>query len=214
MKFIRFFTIVAVAVILIAIFNTSAKAQDSVFDNGYDDSNACLVRKWDRKPLPDLFPPLPDNSILQIKTTHVTAIVRTEEEFNYQQKAFENAGIGPWLPPTPLQSPATYCGKPILLDTQIKLTQDFQTASNFYEIFRILGNERNFFSDYYKIHGPSLLYFGLAPAPGVSYEQVQAFLQEQNIPVVLHTEGLGSQVDFVRIGYAYAEIVTPIQVTN
>ncbi len=212
MKFIRFFAVFAVVVTLLIAFNGRSQAQYRY--NWQNDRNTCVVRKWDRQQPQDVFPALPKNSVLNIKTTHVAVITRTQEEFNYEQRAYENAGFTSWLPVVSIDVPATYCGKPVQLKADVLLTEDYQTTPSFIELFEIVGSERSFFSDYYDIHGSSLLYYGLEAAPGVSYEQVLAFLQEQNIPIVFHTEALGAVLDFIRIGYGYAEIVTPQAMTN
>jgi|GEM_PF-6049656 len=210
MKFFRFFAIFAVVVTLLTTFNGLSQAQ---YVNT-NDSNACVVRKFDRGQPQDVFPSLPSNSIFQEKVTHTAVITLTQDEFNYQQKAFENAGFGPWTPVNTVDTSATYCGKPVQLKADVLLTQDYLTAPGYFEIFYIYGDQPTFFSDYYKIHGPSLLYTGLEAAPGVSYQQVLNFLQQQNIPIVFHSEALGAIVDFIRIGYAYFEIVTPLPTTN
>jgi hypothetical protein len=216
MKFLRFFTVFAVVITLLITFNSPSQGQSNKQDNEYlwqNNRNTCVVRKRNRNQAQDVFPSLPNNSVLSLRTTHVAVVTRTQEEFNYQQRAFENAGLS-FLPVESIIVPAIYCGKPIQLQADILLTKDFATAQGFFELFRILGSERTFFSDYYDINGPSLLYYGLEPLPGVSYEQVLAFLQEQNIPIVFHTEALGAVLDFIRVGYAYAEIVSPQATTN
>jgi hypothetical protein len=225
MKLFRFFAIFAVVLTLVVTFSTPSLAQFPWLPNNgkffwqantffWQNKNSCVVRKWDRAQPRDVFPELPANSVLQFRPTHVAVITTTEEEFNFQQKAFENAGFGPWLTPVSVDVPATYCGRLTQLQAEISLSQDFQTTPSYLEIFRIYGKKRTFFSDFHKINGPSLAYFGLEALPGVSYEQVLAFLREQNIPVVFHAEALGVAIDLIRIGYAYGEIVTPLSTTN
>jgi hypothetical protein len=217
MKFFRLFAIFAVVLTLIIFSGPSLAQYNNRLPNRnswQNDRNSCLVRKWDRQQPPDVFPELPENSVLRLRTTHIAAITRTNEEFDFQRRAFENTGLGPWLETATIDVPATYCGRPIQLQADVLLTEDFLNTPGFFEIFRDFSKDRNFFSDYYKIHGPSLLYFGLEAVPGVSYEEVLAFLQEQNISIVFHTEALGAIIDFIRVGYAYAEIVTPLPTTN
>jgi hypothetical protein len=210
MKFFRFFAVFAIVVSLLITFNTYSQAQD----NQQNNTNNCIVHNFKKGQRQDVFPSLPSNLVLQQKITHTAVITVNQDDFSYQQKAFENAGFNSWTPVNTVNSSATYCGKPVQLKADILLSQDYLTAPGYFEIFYVYGDEPTFFSDYYNIHGPSLLYTGLEALPGVTYEQVQNFLQQQNIPIVFHSEALGAIVDFIRIGYAYFEIVTPISTTN
>jgi len=152
--------------------------------------------------------------VLQENMTHIAVVVRSQAEFDYQLAAFQNYGIGPWLPaPLRLNVTGYYCGQTIQFTCTIQLTTDYRNREkHYYEIFNLLNdyNDPTFFSDFYDVHGPSLLYFGQVPNYGsTTYQDVRAHWAQQGIVPFFGWESATSYVDWVRIGYTFAEVVTP-----
>lgn len=141
-------------------------------------------------------------------------LTKTPEEFNYQLASLKAAGIGPWLNETlELQAAGTYCGTNLTFAASIQLTQNFgiyPSNGTYWEIFRFLGNERSFFSDFYDAHGPSLFYVGMTTKPGYSYAGLAKFLQANGIPIIFSftvPNVYPEPIVWIRLGYIFAEIV-------
>lgn len=164
----------------------------------------------------------PDFSIFDNFTNHVAVVTKTQEEYEYQMASYINAGIGPWMAPARFRNiNAVYCGQVMegtfSIDIYLTTSRNVGESPSFWEIFHLVGDVPNYFSDWYDQHGPSIPYHGLqvrkdpiTGEPILTPAQFEAWLAERNIPIIFHfgydMPG-GKNAYFIRIGYALAEVV-------
>lgn len=149
-------------------------------------------------------PPTLPGSIFEVRTNHVSVIVRNAQERLIQVAA----GLGPFTPPIFTSQRTVYCGQNITYQNWGQATPVGKAA--FLEILQLHGEDNDFFKDFYELHGPSIVYIGLGLAPNVTRAQMLAHLETHNIPVLMSWPVLQGYVyiDMIRLGYVYAEVLS------
>ena len=157
--------------------------------------------------------PAPLLPILKSSISHVGFFVSSASEREDIVGRLSSTGIGPWSDyATPLVINGTYCGN---LTTYILGGQAAPAAgglplpvATFWEViqFTRIPGQRTFYSDYYDVHGPGMVYFGTtALPPYLTIESVTAALEAQNITVLM-SYNYPSGIPNVPVGIVFAQI--------
>jgi hypothetical protein len=160
-------------------------------------------------------PPSNIGQYLSMYTSHVCVITGSDAESATQINTWRSIGFGDWLNPAiPFIATGSYCGETSNINATLTFTTNeftwAQGAPNYYEVIQLVDKkQKNIFSDFYDVHGPSLLYYGMVPAnSNVTFSQIRQFLADEQIPIIFSLNIPGAIiVDWIRIGYAYAELV-------
>ena len=161
--------------------------------------------------------PAPLFPILKSTISHVGFFVSNASERADIVGRLTSVGIGPWSSyATPVVINGTYCGN---FTTYILGGQAAPAAgglplpvATFWEViqFTRVPGQRTFYSDYYDVHGPGMVYFGsTALPPYLTIDSVVTALEAQGVTVLM-TYNYPSGVPNVPVGIVFAQIGTMI----
>lgn len=159
-------------------------------------------------------------------TNHIAVVVDStiprkcgeKTQLEVQKEYFNRLGFGPWKQPSVMVNyPAVYCGRPTPLNVTIHLNtnRDYDNGQAFTEIFELTDKSKNFFRDWYDVHGSTIIYRGLMIRQGpdgklvMTAEQFENFAREQGLDIVFHMPGCPKNAYFFYDGYILNEVVFP-----
>ncbi len=161
--------------------------------------------------------PAPPGSSLAMIVTHTDVLTKSRGEFLRQRDAFRAAGIGPWSPPSLEIFSASYCGKRVTMKRWVMLTTNtdetyIETGISYFEIWRDVSQQRNFFNDFALTHPQGFSYQGMIPAnKALTADQVIAQLKSQHVPVIMRWNNQSPDGRYtniiIRLGGVYAEVI-------
>nr|WIL03764.1 hypothetical protein Cplu_246 [Cedratvirus plubellavi] len=149
-------------------------------------------------------------------TNHVALVVDSADKVEVQKAYFDRVTMGPWKAPAVFRGyNATYCGQPISLNINIHLTQnrDDDDGEAFVEIFELVDKSKSFFRDWYDEMGSAIIYRGIMMKqdehgnPVLTPQELEAYLEEQGMPIILHMPQCPKNAYFFQSGYIINEVV-------
>ncbi len=161
--------------------------------------------------------PAPAGSSLKMLVTHNGVLVKSNAQFKRQRDAYKAAGIRPWSPKSLASFSASYCGKRVSMKRLATLTQNtdetyLEPGVSYFEVWRDMSKQPNFFKDFGSTHPAGFSYAGMIPADRtLSVDQVIQALKAQRVPVIMRWNSQragGPHTNLIiKLGAVYAEVV-------
>ncbi len=161
--------------------------------------------------------PAPAGSSLKMLVTHTNVLVKSNAQFKRQRDAYKAAGIRPWAPKSLESFSASYCGKRVSMMRWLLFTQNTgetygESGVSYFEIWRDMSKQPNFFKDFASTHPVGFGYQGMIPADRtLSAHQVIQALKAQRVPVIMRWDnqtpaGRPYTQLIIKLGAVYAEV--------
>ncbi len=161
--------------------------------------------------------PAPAGSSLKMLVTHTDVLTKSNAQFKRQRDAYKAAGIGPWSPKSRESFSASYCGKHVSMKRWVTLTKNtdetyFEGGVSYFEVWRDVSKQPNWFKDFASTHPVGLSYQGMIPADRtLSVAQVIQALKAQRVPVIMRWNNqspVGPYTNLIiKLGAVYAEVI-------